>query len=65
MGATHGLFEGGAPKLFAQKGIDSITVTDTVAIENLDLPGEHFERVTVIETAALFADQLRYMSGEV
>ncbi len=65
VGATHGLFEGGAPKLFAQKGIDSITVTDTVAIENLDLPGEHFERVTVIETAALFADQLRYMSGEV
>ena len=63
VGATHGLFEGGAPKLFAQAGIDSITVTDTVAIENLGLPAEHLERVTLIETAGLFADQLRRMMG--
>jgi ribose-phosphate pyrophosphokinase len=62
--ATHGLFQEGAPKLFAQAGIDSITVTDTVAIDNLGLPAEHLERVTVIETAALFADQLRHMMVE-
>ena len=64
VGATHGLFQEGAPKLFAQAGIDSITVTDTVAIDNLGLPAEHLERVTVIETAALFADQLRHMMVE-
>jgi hypothetical protein len=39
-------------------------VTDTVAIDNLGLPAEHLERVTVIETAALFADQLRHMMVE-
>jgi len=64
VGATHGLFEGGAPRLFAQAGIDRITVTDTVSIADLDLPDEHRKRITVVETAALFAEQLRQMSGE-
>jgi ribose-phosphate pyrophosphokinase len=59
VGATHGLFENGAPKLFEQAGIDSITVTDTVAIENLGLPDAHRARITVIGAAPLFADQLR------
>jgi len=64
VGATHGLFEGGAPRLFSQEGIDSITVTDTVSIADLELPDEHRERVTIVETAPLFAAQLRQMSGE-
>ena len=63
VGATHGLFENGAPKLFEQDGIDSITVTDTVAIGNLGLPDAHVGRITVIGAAALFADQLREMSA--
>lgn len=59
VGATHGLFEGGSPKLFEQAGIDSITVTDTVAIDELGLPEEHRARITTIETAPLFADTIR------
>ena len=62
VGATHGLFENGAPKLFEQAGIDSITVTDTVAIENLGLPDARAGRISVVGTAALFADQLRDMA---
>ena len=63
VGATHGLFENGAPKLFEQAGIDSITITDTVAIENLGLPDAHVARISVVGTAALFADQLRHMAA--
>ena len=63
VGATHGLFENGASKLFEQAGIDSITVTDTVAIENLGLPDAHIGRVSVVGMAALFADQLRDMAA--
>jgi len=63
VGATHGLFENGAPQLFEQAGIDSITVTDTVAIESLGLPNAHFGRITVVGAAALFADQLRDMTA--
>jgi ribose-phosphate pyrophosphokinase len=57
--ATHGLFEGGAVALFDQPGIDSITVTNTVAIESLGLPAEHLARVTKIDVAPLLADCLR------
>ena len=63
VGATHGLFQEGAPRLFAQEGIDSITVTDTVAIKKLSLPAENLARVTAISTAALFADCLRDMQA--
>lgn len=61
VGATHGLFEGGAPRLFEQPGIDSITVTDTVAIGRLALPEENLDRITTIEVAPLLAEQLRTM----
>ena len=63
VGSTHGLFENGAPRLFEQDGIDSIAVTDTVAIENLGLPDAHAGRVSVVGTATLFADQLRDMAA--
>jgi len=61
--ATHGLFQEGAPQLFAQSGIDTITVTDTVAVADLPLLDEHRARVTIIETAPLFADALRQMQA--
>ncbi len=55
VGATHGLFENGAPKLFDQPGIDGITITDTVCVTELGLPDEHLERLEIIPTAPLFA----------
>lgn len=59
VGATHGLFEGGAAKLFEHPGIDSITVTDTVAVRELGLPDAHAARIETIPTAPLFAHRLR------
>lgn len=61
VGATHGLFQEGAPRLFEEEDIDSITVTDTVAIDRLSLPAENIRRVTTIASAPLFADCLREM----
>ncbi len=61
VGATHGLFQEGAPKLFAQPGIDRIVVTDTVAIDRLPIAEEHRARITTIEAAPLLADCLRAM----
>ena len=63
VGATHGLFQEGAPRLFEHKGIDSITVTDTVAIDKLSLPAENLARVTTIGAAPLFADCLRELQA--
>jgi len=63
VGATHGLFQEGAPRLFAQEGIDSITVTDTVAIDQLSLPEENLGRVTTIASGPLFAECLREMQA--
>lgn len=57
--ATHGLFQEGAPALFAQPGIDAIAVTDTVAIDNLGLKDELLARVNCIETADVFARCIR------
>lgn len=59
VGATHGLFQEGAPRLFEQRDIDSITVTDTVAIDMLSLAADKLARVTTISTAPVFADCLR------
>ena len=61
--ATHGLFQEGAPALFAQPGIDSITVTDTVAIDKLGLKDELLARVNCIETADIFAQCIRALQG--
>jgi ribose-phosphate pyrophosphokinase len=57
--ATHGLFQEGAPALFAQPGIDTITVTDTVVIDKLGLKDEFLARVNCIETADVFAQCIR------
>lgn len=61
VGATHGLFENGAPALFAQEGIDEIVVTDSVAIANLGLAAVQLERIRILATAGLFAECLRGM----
>jgi len=62
VGATHGLFQEGASTLFTQVGIESITVTDTVALDRLGLPAAHLARLTVLESAPLFADCLKEIS---
>ncbi len=59
VGATHGLFQEGATALFAQSGIDTITVSDSVAIENLGLPDEDLARVQCIGTADMIAECIR------
>jgi ribose-phosphate pyrophosphokinase len=59
VGATHGLFENGAPALFEQEGVDEIVVTDSVAIANLGLDPAQLERIRILGTAGLFADCLR------
>jgi ribose-phosphate pyrophosphokinase len=61
VGATHGLFQEGAPALFERAGIESITVTDSVDIDALGLPPEHLQRITIIDTARLFAEEIRSM----
>ena len=53
--ATHGLFQNGAPGLFEQSGIETIAVTDTVAIENLGLPAQALSRLQTIGSAEIFA----------
>ena len=67
-GATHGLFQDGAPSLFAQQGLDAIVVTDSVDVDRLGLDGAARDRVTVLGTAGLFAgaiDSLRGRANEV
>lgn len=59
VGATHGLFQEGAPALFAQRGIDLIAVTDTVAIDRLGLNDASLGRVSRIQTAGVFAECIR------
>jgi ribose-phosphate pyrophosphokinase len=57
--ATHGLFQEGAPALFAQPGIDTIAVTDTVAIDELGLKKGNLARVNCIEASDIFAKCIR------
>jgi ribose-phosphate pyrophosphokinase len=61
VGATHGLFQNGATALFAQPGIETIAVTDSVAIESLGLPDEDLTRVKIIDMADRFAQCIRNM----
>jgi ribose-phosphate pyrophosphokinase len=58
IGATHGLFEGGAPALFGQDGVGEIVVTDSVAIGRLGLDEAPLERVRTLSVAGLFAECL-------
>lgn len=63
VGATHGLFEGGAPALFQQPGIDEIVVSDSVAIERLGLSDQQLDRIKILETAELFAECIHTLQG--
>lgn len=64
VGATHGLFQEGSEALFEHPHIDTIAVSDSVAIDRLPMRPEYRERVTVIPTAKLFADCIREMRKE-
>jgi ribose-phosphate pyrophosphokinase len=59
VGATHGLFQEGAPALFAQSGIDTIAVSDSVAIQDLGLPDADLARVHSVRAADLIATCIR------
>lgn len=63
VGATHGLFENGAPAIFEHPGIDDIVVSDSVAIGNLGLREECLERITILGSADLLAPLIREMQG--
>jgi len=63
VGATHGLFEGGAPAIFDHKGIVKIVVSDSVAIDNLGLSDACLDRITILGTADLLSQCIREMQG--
>lgn len=63
IGATHGLFEGGAPALFRQDEIGEIVVTDSVAVGRLGLDKAHLERIRTLSVAGLFAEYLRALTA--
>jgi ribose-phosphate pyrophosphokinase len=58
LAATHALFSGGAPALFAAPGIASIVVTDTVSPLRVD-PAEAGGRLAVLSVAHLFAEAIQ------
>lgn len=59
VGATHGLFQEGATALFAQSAIETIAVTDSVAIDKLGLPDAHLARLHSVGAADLIAACIR------
>lgn len=62
-GATHGLFQDGAPALFAEAGFDAIVVTDTTDVDRLGLRQASRDRISVLGTADLFAAAVRRMAA--
>ncbi|HSE11661.1 MAG TPA: ribose-phosphate diphosphokinase, partial [Rudaea sp.] len=61
--ATHGLFVGNAIRVLADPAIDRVIVADSVM--PFRLAQEIGERkVTLIDTASLFADAIRFLRGE-
>ena len=63
VGATHGLFEGGASALFAQEGIRDVVITDSVAVDRLGLDAARLERIRTISVAGLFAECLHDLAA--
>jgi ribose-phosphate pyrophosphokinase len=57
LAATHGLFAGGAPDLFAAPDIASIVVTDAVSPLRID-PASTGGRLAVLSVAGLFAEAI-------
>ncbi len=56
--ATHGLFVGSADALLAEEALEELLVADTVPPFRLD-PSLAREKLTVIESAGLFAEAIR------
>ena len=63
IGATHGLFEGGAPALFEAEGTGEIVVTDSVATLRLGLDDTLLARLRTISVAGLLAECLRQLGA--
>lgn len=63
IGATHGLFEGGAPALLAEEGMGEIVVTDSVATRRLGLDDKLLARLRTISVAGVFAECLRELGA--
>jgi ribose-phosphate pyrophosphokinase len=63
IGATHGLFEGGAPALFRQEEIGEIVVTDSIAIGRLGLDAANLVRIRSLSVAGLFAECLHELDA--
>lgn len=64
IGATHGLFEDGAPALRGQDGIGEIVVTDSVATGRLGLDDRLRDRLRILSVAGLFAECLRELDAD-
>ena len=63
--ATHASFSAEAQRLFESDGPDSVVVTDSVAL-NPNLLARHTgASLTVLNTAALFADAIRALEPDV
>jgi ribose-phosphate pyrophosphokinase len=56
--ATHGLFMGGAPEMFAEPALTQIIVTNSVPPINVDR-AQVGAKLTVLEVAPLFAEAIR------
>lgn len=63
VGATHGLFEGGAPALLADEGMGEIVVTDSVATGRLGLDDKLLARLRTLSVAGLFAECLHELGA--
>lgn len=60
--ATHGLFMGGAPELFAEPGIERIVVTDSVPPFRVDPSAA--ARLAVLDLAPLLAAAVERLHGD-
>lgn len=60
--ATHGLFSGEAARIVADPVLEHVVITDTIPPFRLDA-GLVQDRLTVLETAPLFAEAIRRIHG--
>jgi ribose-phosphate pyrophosphokinase len=62
---THGLFTGDAPHLLADDSLERIVITDTVPPFRLSLDSAAWRKITLLDSAALFAGTIQRMhAGE-
>ena len=61
--ATHGIFVGEAARMVADSGLERLVITDSVPPFRLD-PALVRDKVTVLDTAPLFAEAIRRLHAE-